>query len=206
MSVKILIQDLFLDFTCSKDISIERRFFVEIELNKNNQEILVFMNEMNSVFHQTKKLSNIVLLNNKDIAEDFSTENSNKNVQEHKELIILEDDKVYSSLKKLVVHNIESCSEELWLSFCQKIYDKRKVDFTLQHKQNELDKFFTSNLEIKTLWASFPNSMKQFQPSGELIKAQTIPDKFSKFWKQLHYFHLNTKLEEKEEKEKKPKI
>lgn len=207
MSVNILIQDLYLDFSYSKDMSLERRFFVEIELNKNNQEIIVFMNELNSVFIQNKKLHNIVLLDNKDLAYEFSIkEQSKPNVQEHKELLILEKEKVFSLLKKLVINNLESRTEETWLDFCQKRYHERKIDFTAEHKKLELEKFYNSNQEIKTIWKNFPNTMKQYSLGGELSKSETIHNKFSNFWSEIYFLHLDSKFEKKSLKEKKPKI
>lgn len=207
MSVKILIQDLYLDFSYSKDMSLERRFFVEIELNKNNQEIIVFMNELNSVFIQNKNLKNIVLLDNKDLAYEFSIKEESKlNIQEHKELLILEKEKVFPLLKKLVINNLESRTEEIWLDFCQKRYHDRKVIFTPEHKKLELEKFHTSNQEIKTIWKNFPNTMKQYSLGGELSKAENIHNKFSTFWSEIYFMYLNNKFENKGLKEKKPKI
>lgn len=207
MSVNILVQDLYLDFSFSKDMSLERRFFVEIELNKNNQEVLVFMNEINSVFGKTRKLHNVVLLNNKDLAYEFSTqEDSKPNVQEHKELFILEKEKIFSLLKKLVIHNLESRTEEVWLDFCQKRYKVRNVDFTAAQKQLELEKFHASNEQIKAVWKNFPNTMKEYNLGGELLKAETIPNKFTTFWSEIYFLHLDNKFEKKQLKEKKPKI
>lgn len=206
MSVNILIQDMYLDFTCSKDISLERRFFVEIELNKNNQEVLVFMNEMNSVFEKTEKLTNMVLLNNKDLAYEFSEENTNNKTQEHKELLIVEKEKIYSILSKMVIHNLESRHEDVWLSFCAEIYNKRKVEFTLDSKKRELAKYHASNEQITKLWKHFPESMKEYTLGGDLMKSKTIPHTLAKFWSEAYFLHLSNKLENKNLKEKKPKI
>lgn len=206
MNISVLIQDLYLDFTFDKNVNLERRFFVEIEINKDDKEVLIFMNEMNSSFIKFEKLHNAVILENKDIMEEFNElekEDKNKN---YKELLILDKSTIYSTLKQMVVANIESIEDTQWIEYCKKRYLENKSEFTEDKKLFELNKFNQSNKKIKELWSNFPITMKEFAPSGEIEKAEKISEKFANFWTEAHFNHLNEKFKKQNIQEKKSKI
>lgn len=206
MSINIFIQDLYLDFTYDNNVNLERRFLVELEINKENQEVLTFMSEMNSAFIKYEKLHNVIMLDNKDIVKEFNKfEEEGKN-KYFKELLILSKENIYSHLKQVVIANIESMDELTWLEYCQKRYAQKNVEFDEEKKKIELIKFNKSNEKIKEIWNQFPQTMKEFVHAGEIEKAEKIPEKFANFWTEAHFHHLNEKLKKQNIHEKKPKI
>lgn len=207
MSINILVQDLFLDFTFDSNMSLERRFFVEIEIDSKNKEVLTFFSEMNSVFEKYGRLDNKVILDNKDIIEDFNEKNNGKDTsQSNKELIILEKEKIYNSLTKLIISTLESLDESVWLSYCEKRYIARGKDFTEESQNRELNKLRKSNEMIKNLWKNFPNNIDSFTHAGDYDKSEKIPQKFANFITEAQFFHMKEKFNNKEIIEKKPKI
>lgn len=206
MNINVFIQDLYLDCTFDKNLNLERRFFVEIELDNEKKEVLTFMSEMNSSFIKYEKLHNIMILDNKDIAEEFNKVEVEDKNKDFKELLILSKENIYSQLKQMVISNIESMDEVTWLEYCQKRYAQKNVKFDEEKKKLELFKFHKSNQKIKEIWNNFPYTMKEFSLGGDIDKAEQINEKLSNFWTEAHFHHLNKKIKKQNIHEKKPKI
>lgn len=207
MTISILINDLYLDFTYSKEVSMERRFFVEIEINSTKKEVLTFMCEMNSAFKKYNKLQNIVILDTKDLLEDYEEKDKkNETFQSNKEFLLLNKKCVYNSLKNVILSKIDSLQDNDWLAYCEKRYAIHNIKLTEILKIEEINKFKNSNTIMKELWSSFPENISQFLLGGDMEKSETIPLKFDNFLKEIQYYHLENKLPEQGTLEKKPKI
>lgn len=207
MSVNILIQDLFLDFTFDSNMNLERRFFVEIEIDAKNKEVLTFFSEMNSAFEKYGRLDNKVILDNKDLLKEFNEKREERETEQfNQEFIILEKSKIYTSLTKVVVSTLESLDEDVWLSYCEKRYIARGKVFTEENKLRELNKLKKSNEMIKQLWKNFPNNIDSFTYGGEFEKIEKIPQKFANFMTEVQFLYMKEKFVNKDITEKKPKI
>lgn len=205
--MNILINDMYLDFTYSKEVSIERRFFVEIENDEKTQEVFIFMSELNTSFEKHKLLKNIVLLSNKDLLEDYLEKDKEKDsFQSNKEMLVFDEKYMYTLLGKTILAKIDSMEEKQWLDYCIKRYAVNKVEFTEKLQEKEIKKFHESNKTIRELWNQFPVSFENFDLGGDMKEALTIPDKFSQFLKKIQYYHLNNKFSEQGKQDKKNKI
>lgn len=207
MTVNILLNDLYLDFTYSKEVSIERRFFVEIEIEKEKKDVLVFMSEINSTFVKYQKLNNIILLETKNLKDEYSTKNEDEEKhQSYKEFLIIDKSVIHDSLKNVIENKLNSLNENDWLNFCEKRYFLHKVELTAELKIKEKNKFHKANEVITKLWTSFPENINEFQVGGDMEKSESIPFRFDKFLKEIQYYYLENKLPEHGLKEKKFKI
>lgn len=201
MNINILIQDLYLDFTHTSEVNLERRFFVELETKEN--EVLSFCSEMNSAFIKYHKLHNMLALQDTNILEEFSKNMEDDKNQSHKELLILDKTNLYTNLPKMVLANIESLDENSWLSYCKNRYEKHKVEFTEDKKNLELRKFHESNEKFKQIWQKFPETMNEFIFTQN---AEQITNKFNQLWNEAQYHYLDKKYKEQNIKDKKHKI
>lgn len=205
--MKILLNDLYLDCTYSKEVSIERRFFIGIEIDSKKQDVLTFMSEMNSLFEKYNKLENILILDTNNLLKEYEEEDKkNDRSQSNKEFLLLSDKAVYNSLKKIITSKIDSLDENDWITFCKKRYAINKVEFNESIELKELSKFHKSNSIIKELWSNFPENILNFSYGGDREKADTIPERFSQFLKEIQYYHLENKFPEQGLSEKKSKI
>lgn len=194
MSVNILIQDLYLDYTYNKEVNIERRLVVNLQLD--NYEYLSFMSEMNSAFKNNNKLSNIVML------EEDKFSNITRKFKEdlyfiHNDLYSLSKSQAHEIFQKSVISYIESYEPTFWLNYCIKIYKKHNVDFTAILMEKELNNFQKSKEKMKEVWQQFNKDTTLFSLGGSSILAEKIPQKINTFFKEMHYHYLNNKMGKK---------
>lgn len=180
---KIVLEDYFLDYTFSKELNIERRFFVNIEWTEGFY--LVFMNEQNSAFKKNG-LINTFLIEKIDFEKKIKKE-KNKDI-EFILFTLMEDKKFLEELKNKINFNIEK-----WLLFIQKASDNHNIFLTKEMKHNWVEIFHNTNKEIENFWLTIEN-----QKNKIMLVDSSYKDNFEEFYKYIQYNQLNKILVEKE--------
>lgn len=150
---KIILEDCYLDYTYSNTLNLERRFFVNIELENN--QFLVFMNEQNSVFTKYG-------LRNTFSIEELDFERKNENEQESNYKTYYQDfeiDFLRNDITEEITKRI-NFSTENWIEFVRKrsLKNNQKLNNEIEEKYIQL--FQNVNEEIKKFWLNIEDRKK----------------------------------------------
>ena len=183
---KIILDDIYLDYTYSNTLNLERRFFVNIELENN--QFLVFMNEQNSVFTRDG------LINTFSIEElDFERKNTHEQKNNYKmyyqdfEVDFLRKDITEEIIKRM------NFSTENWIEFVRKRSFKNNQKLNNEIEEKYIQLFQNVNEEIKNFWLNIEE-----QKTKIIINNQEHKNEFEEFFQYVKtiksYKELTSKL------------
>jgi hypothetical protein len=180
---KILLEDYFLDYTFSKELNIERRFFVNMEWTEGFS--FVFMNEQNSAFIKNGLINTFAIEK-----IDFEEKMSRKKIKgiEFITFTLMEDKNFLEELKNKISFNIEQ-----WILFIKESSDKNKILLTKEMEHKWIETFHNANKQIEKFWLNIENQKDKIM----LVDSQNKAD-FENFFKYLQYNKFHKILPKKE--------
>lgn len=164
--MKLKIDDIFLNNSVKDSINIERRLTVTIPYE---DKFYLLIAEMNCSFKENNpRLFGIQTSIDIDTeSEETVVDKSYGNMQE-----------LYFSMKPVVINYLANCSEDRFINYCKKIYQKNHKEFNDKECEKQTARFLTFNKATIHNWESLKSD------SFVLGKDQDV-NEWNIFWKYI---------------------